>query len=160
MNIKMGDIVEIKTASEIAYALYSHQYAKPPKFGSLIRVFDLLYEIRPERLEDLVENQVMFSTFFPLQAAVNKALLSVVGNVSVPDRLADFPIFRSGTPDPNSKKVKAWWLWDGNKEWRVGTLTPEERRYPLLAVWTYPLLIERIEKRWKPENDPVWGGAV
>jgi hypothetical protein len=160
MKVKIGDIAEIKTSAGLAYALYSHQHTKPPKFGSLIRVFDHLYEARPANIEALVESEVMFSTFFPLQAAVNEDLLSIVGNVPVPEPLADFPVFRNGTPDPSTKKVRVWWLWDGNKEWRVGTLIPEQRKYPLLAVWTYPLLVERIVIRWKPENDLVWGGAV
>jgi hypothetical protein len=64
MKAKIGDIVEIKTTAGLAYALYSHQHTKPPKFGSLIRVFDRLYETRPTNVEALVENEVIFSTFY------------------------------------------------------------------------------------------------
>jgi hypothetical protein len=160
MRAKIGDIVEIQTGVGIAYALHSHRHTDSPKFGSLIRVFDSLYEVRPQNLDHLAQTEVMFSTFFPLQAALKNGLVKVVGNVPVPDSLAALPIFRNGVPHPKTKKVDVWWLWDGTKEWRVGTLTPEERKYPLLGIWNYPLLVERIETHWKPENDPVWGGAA
>jgi hypothetical protein len=50
-------------------------------------------------------------------------------------------------------KVHDWWLWDGEKEWKVGKLTPEMRLYPDLGVVNDTRLIEMIEAGYNPEND-------
>jgi len=156
---KIGDIVEFKTAKGLAYALYTHRHAAPPRFGDLIRVFTGFREHRPEPITAIPSDDILFTTFFPLGAAVNRNIVEIAGHVDVPDALKSFPIFRNGTPNPKTKRVDVWWLWDGAKEWRAGTLTPEQALYPLLGVWNDTLLIERIEKGWRAENDPVWGVA-
>jgi hypothetical protein len=153
-KVKLGDIVEIKTSVGLAYAIYTHVHEKPPKFGAIIRVFDQLFQARPESFLELVAGPVRFVTFFPLRVAVSKELVSIVGNVGVPDSMKKFPIFRSGSIlDPETKRVSAWWLWDGIREWRVGQLSPEQRKLPIRGVWNDTLLVQRIEENWRPEND-------
>jgi hypothetical protein len=78
----------------------------------------------------------------------------LVGNVVVPLEAQAFPTFRNGVIDPSTGKVKVWWLWNGEKEWRVGEITAEQRRLPILGVWNDTLLIERIESGWTPETHP------
>jgi hypothetical protein len=146
----------INTTKGLAYALYTHRHSAPPRFGDLIRVFAGLHERRPVPITAVVTDDILFTTFFPLGAAVNRDIVAVVGHMDVPDALKRFPIFRNGTPHPQTKRVKTWWLWDGSKEWRVGTLTPEQALYPLRGVWNDILLIERIEQRWRAHNDPIW----
>jgi hypothetical protein len=161
-KIRIGDIIEIKTTKGIAYAIYTHRHVDRPRYGPLIHIFDHLYESRPDCLADILKNSVLFATFFPLGAAVNRGLVEVVGNITVPPELSEFPVFRSGIPDQNPQNpriVKVWWLWDGKNEWRVGDLTPVQRTYPLRGIWNFSLLIERIEKRWRAEDDPIWGGV-
>jgi hypothetical protein len=154
-RLYFGDVVEIRTSKGLAYAIYTHRHLKPPKYGAVIRVFDRLYDVRPSEIGEIANNPVRFSTFFPLRAAVNRKLVEVVGNVPVPDDLRPFPIFRSGNPDSKTKKVKTWWLEDleHDKTWQVGTLTPEQRKLPILGVWNDTYLIHRIEEGWRPEND-------
>ena len=152
-KVKIGDIVEIETSKGLAYAIYTHRHAKPPTFGALLRIFDQVYPRRPSNLEDLATKPIRFSTFFPLQAAVNKAMVRIVANVAVPKQLSFFPIFRSGTPDLTTKKVQTWWLWDGEKEWRIGNLSPEQRSLSFRSIWTPKFLVERIEEGWRPETD-------
>ena len=84
---------------------------------------------------------------------MNRAIVSIAGNVGVPDALKPFPIFRDGVADPRTGKVANWWFWDGEKEWRVGDLTHEQRLMPIRGVWNDTLLIERIETGWTPESD-------
>jgi hypothetical protein len=103
---------------------------------------------------DVALGDVQFLTFFPLQAAVNKDIVAVVGNCPIPTEAAEFPIFRAGVADPKTGKVNVWWLWDGEREWRVGTLTPEQRRLSFRAVWNDTMLIDRIVAGWRPETDP------
>ena len=154
-RIRFGDIVEIRTSKGLAYAIHTHRHAKPPRYGCVIRLFDGLHRERPTEIASLVNRPIRFITFFPLGAAVNRKLVEVVGNVPVPEHLKAFPIFRLGNPDPKTHRVTTWWLEDveNDKSWRVGTLTPEQRRLPILGVWNYAFLVERIEDGWRPEND-------
>lgn len=153
MKVQFGDIFEIKTSKGLAYAIYTHKHERPPKFGAVIRVYDHLYKSRPHDVSEITKNPVRFVTFFPLQAAVNQGIFEIIGNVPIPEALKSFPIFRDGVADPKTKKVATWWLWDGEKEWQIGRLTPEQRNLPIRSVWNDTYLIERIEEGWRPSND-------
>jgi hypothetical protein len=41
-----------------------------------------------------------FVSFFPLQAAVNRGIVHIVGNEAIPPEYQEFPIFRCGVVDP------------------------------------------------------------
>jgi hypothetical protein len=155
LNVKkrpqIGDVIEIPTAKELAYAQYTHQH---PTHGGLIRVFDTLFENRPSGFSELVIGPVRFSTFFPVRAAINRGIFQVVGHENVALHNQPFPIFRNGIADPKTKKVAVWWFWDGQKEWKVGAITAEQRKMPIAAVWNDTMLVERIEGGWTPSNDP------
>lgn len=147
---RIGDIIEIKTAKGLAYAMYTH---RQPKYGALIRVFETIWSTRPESLAGLTTDRLRFSTFFPLEAALDQGIVEVVGNESIPGQLEQFPTFRAGMIDPKTKKVSVWWLWDGQREWRVGELSTEQRRLPIRGVWNDTMLVQRIETDWRPIND-------
>ncbi|MCY2926143.1 MAG: hypothetical protein NT031_12015 [Planctomycetota bacterium] len=138
MKVNVGDVIEIKTSKGLVYALYTHRH---PQYGALLRVL-------------AVRQGVRFATFFPLQAAVDRGIVTVAGNTTVPDDLTVFPLFRAGAVDPRSKKVGTWWLWDGEREWQVGDLTPDQKRLPIRSVVNDALLVRRIEEGWVPEKDP------
>ncbi len=148
---QIGDIIEIPTSKGLAYAQYTHQH---PTHGDLIRVFDVVFKHRPSRFSELVNGPVRFSTFFPVTAAVKGGVFNVVGHESVAFHNQPFPVFRNGIADPKTKKVAVWWFWDGEKEWKVGEITAEQRKMPIVGVWNDTLLIERIEAGWAPSNDP------
>jgi len=154
MKVKIGDIVEVQTSAGLAYALYAHRHSKPPKYGAMIRVFQQIYASRPTDVAEVTTDRVRFTTFFPLQAAVDKHLVEIVGNVPVPEHLQTFPLFRvAGLANPQTKRVDNWWLWDGETEWRIGTLSQEQRKLQIRGVWNYTLLVEQIVHGWCPEND-------
>ena len=150
-RVQIGNIIEIPTAKGLAYAQYTHQHAT---HGGLIRVFDTLFGHRPINFSELVNGSVRFSTFFPVTAAINRNIFKVVGHEDVAPRNKPFPVFRNGIADPKTKKVSVWWFWDGEREWRVGNITPEQRSMPIVGVWNVAFLVERIESGWRPENDP------
>lgn len=147
----LGDLVEISTPRGLAYAQYINSHKK---YGALLRVFSGLHDRRLEHVK-FATGEVQFVCFFPLQAAVNREIVTVVGNELVPDEASAFPTFRAGVIDPATGKVAVWWFWDGEKEWRVGTLTPEQRSMPIRGVWNDTMLIERIVSGWRPETDPT-----
>lgn len=149
-NPKVGDIIEIRTSSGFAYAQY---VLKNKLYGALLRVFSKVYPSRPKSFLKIVEHPPTFQCFFPLSAALKTGVVDIAGNAPLPEEAKVFPIFRSGMVDPVTRKVQTWWLWDGEKEWRVGELSPEQRRLPIRGVWNDTLLVERIEEGWTPESD-------
>lgn len=149
-KLKIGDIVEINTTKGLAYAQYTHRHKQ---YGALLRVFGSLFEARPSNFTDLISSNPAFMCFFPLAAAVDQGIVSIVCNLSLPSNAQEFPIFRAGVIDPATRKVGVWWLWDGEREWRIGELTAEQRSLSIRGVWNDTLLIERIEAGWTPETD-------
>lgn len=150
-KLKIGDVVEISTSKGFAYAQYTHKHKQ---YGALLRVFGSIYNNRLADIKDLVNEKPIFSCFFPLSAAVDQQIVSIVGNEEVPVDTQNFPIFRAGIINQATKKVDVWWLWDGEKEWKIGDLDSEQRKLPIRGIWNDTLLIERIESNWTPETDP------
>jgi len=144
---EIGDIVEIPLSGGFAYGLYTHANRQ---FGALIRVFRGISPKRSHDLSRLVELPIQFSTFFPLSAAVKRHLVTLVGNISAPENLAKFPLFRDGVANPRTGKVDTWWLWDGEKEWQVHDLPSGFFDFPIREVINDTLLRKRIEEDWHP----------
>ena len=150
-KIKIGDVVEIKTSKGLAYAQYTHKHKQ---YGALLRVFDGFHVVRPIDFTGIANSCPKFSCFFPLSAAVDRNIVLIASNANVSDDMKVFPVFRAGMIDPSLKKVVTWWLWDGEEEWRIGSLSKDQRRFSIRGVWNDTFLIERIESGWTPETDP------
>jgi hypothetical protein len=151
-RVKLGDIIEIRTPGGVAYAQYINRHRM---YGALLRVFSTLHKARPAKVQLILNDDVQFVCFFPLQAAVNQDIVTPVGNAPVPPDAAAMPVFRNGVMDPDTGKVAVWWFWDGENEWKVGALTDEQKKMPILGCWNDTFLIERIVSGWRPENDPT-----
>jgi len=149
---EIGDLIEIKTNIGLAYAQYTHYHEV---YGALIRVFNRIYRDRPEFMRAITNDRIRFSVFFPLKAALKKKIVEIVGHEAVKEDLREFPLFRAGVVDPSTQKVAVWWLWDGEKEWKIGQLDANQSKLPIRGVWNDTLLIQRIEAGWTPENDPT-----
>ncbi len=147
---RIGDVVEIETPRGLAYAQYTHKH---PMWGGLIRVLPGLYSERPADFAGLVEAEEQFSVFFPLGAAAARGIVKIVANAPVPARKRAFPLFRDGVQSPTTGRVETWWLWDGEREWRIGRLRPEQRDFPIREVWNDTLLIERIVEGWRSRDE-------
>jgi hypothetical protein len=123
--------------------------------GSLIRVFPLgMASENGGDWDALVEQETNFWTFFPVASALKQQLIRKVAHCAVPEHARKTPLFRAGIPDGDTRKVSSWWLWDGEKEWLVGSITKEKRRLPIRSSWNDTLLIERLEQGRLPEKDP------
>lgn len=149
MRPKVGDVVELRARSGFIYAQYVN---KEKMFGHLVRVFPGVFDSPPSSFSDVVQGKEQFLAFFPLGAAIRRGLVRVVANEQVPTEYKDFPTFKAGWKDPRTGQVSNWWLWDGEREWRVGYLSEEEKRkYPSREAINDTLLIERVESNWQPE---------
>jgi hypothetical protein len=149
-RIRLGDVIEIGTQNGLAYAQLTHIH---PRFGPLLRILRGIDQTRPRNLRSVVGRETQFQTFFPLQQAVNRKIVAVIGNEEIPDPWKAFPVFRSGIPDPGTRKVSTWFLWDGERAKRIEKLTTAQARLPIKELVNDTLLIERIESGWTAESD-------
>jgi regulator of RNase E activity RraB len=153
----IGDVVEIATPKGLAYAQYSHD---SERLGTLLRVLPGLSRARPDDLARIVALPERFFTFFPLAAAVSRGIVHIVGHQSVPDRARSFPLMRMSGSRDKSGRVLDWWLYDGNREWRIGQLAPGQEQLSIAAIWNDTLLIDRIVSGWAPAMAGVTAGSV
>ena len=150
---RIGDVIEIPTMAGLAYAQYTHKHDRPPRYGALLRVLPGLYNQRPSDFSSIVRQHERFLAFFPIDAACNRKIVRVVASEPIPEWARPFPVFRYGNADENGQ-VRVWFLWDGEKETRVGALTPEQMKLPVRpGVWNDTLLIERIVQGWQAGRD-------
>jgi hypothetical protein len=142
-RIKLGDIVEIETPEGFAYAQYINKNAM---YGELIRVLPGIYAKRPDDLAALTMKRERFVTFFPVGPAVTRGHVAIAGAGIIPEHAIPFPLFKAGKPGN-------WWLWDGEREWRVGDLPPDQVRLPSREIWNVAMLVSRIVEGWAPEDE-------
>lgn len=147
---RIGDIIEIPTAKGFAYAQVTH---KMPIYGHLIRVVEGIWRARPEGLHEVASGPTRFFTFFPVAAALNQNIVRLAGNVPVPPQFAEVPLMRQAGLEPLGGGKVDWWLWDGKEPWRIGSLTPEQRKLSIVEVVNDTMLIKWIDTDWHPETD-------
>jgi hypothetical protein len=146
---KIGDVIEIPTPSGFAYAQFTHKH---PKYGALIRVLQGVFQQRPANFLSLVQQSEQFVTFFPLGAACNRQIVRVVAEEPIPAGAQEFPLFRDGVRSQDGQ-INTWWLWDGEREWKIGALEPEQHCLPIRGIWNDTLLVERILSGWRHEME-------
>lgn len=152
---RVGDLIEISVGDCFAYAQVTHIHNKPPKYGHLLRVFEGLNKVRLSDLNAICIQPVQFQTFFAVNSALNKGIVSIVANASIPKPWDEFPVFRvMGLVDPITKKAESWGLWDGIESLRIGrSLTAVEKKLPILGIVNDTMLIEYIQSGWVHEKD-------
>ncbi len=147
---KIGDVIEIDTGVGLAYCHYSH---KDKLFGHLMRVFSYRYSERPLDFDSVVAGVPTYHQFFPLGAAVQRGIVTIVGHVQVSREASHFPRFREVHRDRDGR-ITDWWIWDGEESRHVGSLTDEIRSLSPLNICTDIVLIDNIVSGWTPETDP------
>jgi hypothetical protein len=143
-------VIEIETSRGLAYGHVTHEH---PKYGTLVRIVDRTWTTRPPISAIFDGTGTQFQCFFPVGAAVRQGVVDVIGKFPLSPQETEFPLFRTGTPQPGTTQVATWWLWDGKRSWRVGSLTEELRELPIRGIWNYELLKKRIENCWRASAD-------
>lgn len=151
-KLRIGDVIEIKTKKGFAYAQYTQNNKR---YGELLRVYGKIYIDKKHIFEFIHSESPAFICFFPLREAIKQQIVSIVANEIVPAAAKEFPTFRAGVVDPQTKKVGVWWLWDGENEWKVNVLSREQRSFPIRGIWNDTLLIERIDSGWTADAEDV-----
>lgn len=150
---EIGDVVEITTPNGFGYVQYTHF---DDSYGEVVRVLDGTFGERPDAdiLAKLAAGPTAFHAFVILQQAVKHAEATVVGSYPIPPHARKLPVFRTGLPNPRTRKVDDWVLYDGERQWPVGAITDEERKLPLRRILPVGTLGARIASGWRPETSP------
>jgi hypothetical protein len=138
---KVGDIFEIPLSDgRRTFGQYLHY----SKMGPIIQVFNLISE------EDIPIEQIPFSKpLFPpiitgLYAAIKEGYWKVIGHRIVLDFI--HPKFISNLYDQRTGKARIWFIWDGERDIRIGPVLPSEyKRLEFLVVWNPQDVVNRIE---------------
>lgn len=148
----IGDILEVKTPSGLAYLQYTHEH---PDMGALVRALPGLYESRPENLADLTRQRELYFTFYPLEYALHDGETEVVSHQPVPNWAKPYPMMRHSTG------ANVWRILRGDTpltlenltKARIYTvLTSELEKLSILSLWSHPLLVKRLAEGWTPER--------
>jgi len=145
----IGSILEVPTKKGLAYAQITHRYTAPPVWGPLVRVFKGFLEARPKDLAPLAFDEVHFSTFLHVAHAARLGYLEILDRLPIAQANAKFPIFKSTfLEEPSGETSNVWWLWNGEQEWRVESLTEFERNYPNKEIPSPDVFVSRIGNGW------------
>ncbi len=143
---KSGDILEVKTPDGLAYLQY---VGKHPDLGDTILVSPTTYQKRPADFDQTFENG--YVTFYPVNAAISKNMVEVVGRKDVP---AGLPPKRLRLEGVWSDRGVETWVIEGESGQTVKkTLSEEERRLPIGSIWNHEFLLQRLATGWRPEME-------
>ncbi len=149
---KIGDVIQFLTSEGMAYAQYTHKH---DEYGYLLGVLEGCHEKFLRDFSQIVNAPPQFYAFFPLQTVLNRHLVSVIANTPVAACNKSFPMFRTCDHTKEGKRVN-WMIWDGVKFEMLGRdLNEKEKRYSMHEIVSAPLLLERIEKGYRPETHEV-----
>ncbi len=149
-RVTIGDVLAIPTRCGTALAQVTHKHREPPQLGDLIRVLPGFHN-QPVNLQEIVDLEEQFQTFVNASSLIKHGFAEVIGSAEIPAAKRAFPVFRMSAGIPEG--ADNWWLWDGNREWKIGRLTEEQKRMPIASTWTGPYLIDRICEGWNPQWD-------
>ena len=127
----------------------------------IIRVMPGLHPSRPVDLSILICQKELYFTLYVLPYAVKANQVTRVSNHPVPPWAVEFPIMRKRWGSGKSGKFS--WLigrasTPGTVEGlqsmqHVRDLTAEQMKLPINEIWSHPVLLQKLEQGWLPEND-------
>lgn len=125
--------------------LYTYEV---PRIGSLVWIAEPTFDTDPTPEEVASIHGWRWPILFPLAAAIRRHIVTVIGEVPIPLKLARFPTMRGGD------KVIGWvaFTMDGGKEKLLGPTT--DRSLPINYVVNDTALREMVTSNWRPEK--VW----
>jgi hypothetical protein len=148
---KLGDVIEIPVSQGYAYAHYTH-HDRNLEHGALLALLPGIFAERPTDWQDVVTQQELYWFFLPLNPELRRGHVAIVANELIPESRQKFPLLRRAGWRDRDGTVLKWWLWDGEKSWKIDKLNPEQHHLSLASVWGFELLVLRIEEGWMPSD--------
>lgn len=143
-RVKVGDVLQLRAGDRFACL---HYIGKHPEYGDAVLVSPKLQE---RQVSVTSENFAGgYVAFYPAAAAAAQGLVEVIAHLpspSLPDRLR-----RAGAR--SGRRVDTWIIEDGAREVVKVTLSEDELRLPIAAIWNHELLVQRIAEGWNPTNE-------
>jgi hypothetical protein len=153
-KFNLGDVFELKSIKGYLYIQYVYNYDKPPYYGQLVRILNGFYKNRPTDLSKIVDKTELYYQFVPLELTATKLEIKCIGNYQIPTKFKTLPVFRmAGLKSHRSSKSDDWYIWEDNKETKVGELKNNLRRINSLGTSNIQMIIEKAEMGWLPEYD-------
>jgi hypothetical protein len=141
----IGMVIQIETSKGTAYGLCTHRNAT---YGYLFYFYPI-----GTQFSELKNTTTQFCCFFEVWSAIRQKFVKKIDMIEIPPQLKEFPVFRSGLPDPITKKIKNWWFWDGEKSWMAGEINDNQRKIPIDGIWSATTIIDRLENGYTVEKD-------
>lgn len=149
-KIRIGDIFGISTKR--GYAIF--QYVSDTKDNcDLIRILPGIFQDLTIDWLEIVRKKEMYFIHFPLQAAVNKKLVTFIGNFELPQGFIVPKHFRDHTVNPRNGN-STWYIREENRNKMklIDVLSDEFIGLSDWGIWNDTLLRERIEENWSLQN--------
>jgi hypothetical protein len=139
--IKVGDIFEIPL-SEGRKAFGHYLYFS--KKGPLVQIYNIITE-KDIEIQEITKAEPLFPPVITgLHAAIKAKMWRVIGHIAVVDFV--HPFFVSTLYNEKTGKAGLWFLWDGQKDVRIGSILPEKyKNLEFLIVWNPKNIERRIE---------------
>jgi len=148
-KIELGDIFEIDTRKGKAY----FQCVRIDKIKlDLIKVFNKIYQKRPESIESVITVKDNYFIGFALSTAYRRKLVEKVGNVTLPIDF-DLPKYMRSKHVIRGQFL-GWHIIDTNtlKRELVEKLSIDQQHLSPWGIWNDTLLKESLESGWSLEN--------
>jgi hypothetical protein len=118
-----------------------------PKLGSLIWIAKPTFEEEPGLDEVSSIHRWRWATFFPVDAAIRRKLITPIGEVAIPEGLRPFPPMRSGT------KQQGWQMVSFHERGSQPLGPATDPSTPIYQVVNDTRLKEMIVSGWRPEDE-------
>ena len=147
-RINPGEIFEIKTSKGLAYLHYFHLDSNKI---SWLRVLPGLYTERPDNLEELAATKEKYIVQFMIGIAYHRKYVEKVGFYPV-DSFEKPLLMRS--PEWRKGEFLGWYIINTDTLYRnlFKELTSEQKQLSDWGIWSYPLLLDRLENNLSLES--------
>lgn len=149
----IGSIVQIPVPDGWAYAQYTHEYTRPPRYGSLLRIFEGIFEKQLDTVNELLTRESSFYAFTSLTAAIAHDKFVVIGILPIREEWSALPAFRTRSAGPGMKP--GWRRWESGHYDEPALNSADLRTLPVLGTWTPIFLRDRVQKGWTPQIEPL-----
>lgn len=133
--------------------LYFNMYQIQKNNCDLIRILPGIFQDLTFDWLEIVCKKETYFIHFPLQAALNKKLVTYIGNFELPQGFVEPKYFRVRTVNPRNGD-STWYLREenNNRMKNIEMLSEEIIGLSDWCIWNDTLLRERIEENWSLQN--------